>query len=284
MTLVWGTDWHLDFLKSPYAAKNFAAYLMTENPNAQGLVITGDISNGKKLEGHLRELAIGWTKPIYFVLGNHSYYDSSFSDIDSMVKKLTKEVDNLHWLNEGVVKLDGHVLVGVGGWYDAYHGNSRSQVGLADWSEIKDLWPGLNNNDLLIRLIRDRAGQEADTLARLMKTACEGTEDIIVATHVAPYAEAAWHMGKLSDRDWVPWFSSASTGAVIDQFADQYPDKNFIVLCGHGHSPGIYKRRNITVYTGGARYGTPDIAGKLDLQNKKIRTRDSSGKKVNAFW
>ncbi len=280
--LVWTTDTHLNFLRQPSAAKKFAAYLFEENPDAQGLIITGDISDGKRIEDHLRELAEGWEKPIYFVLGNHDYYGSSWSTIDMQIQKLVSEIPNLHWLNEGFHEIDGHAICGCGGWYDAYHGNSNSLVDLNDFYEIRELLPHSRFRPLLLEEIRRRAGFEADTLARHLREACKtDNEIIIVGTHVSPYAGSAWHNGKPSDNEWVPWFSSLSTGVTLDRFAENNPNKEFIVLCGHSHSPGTYQRRdNLIVLTGGAVYKFPDVSGTLNLKDRKATIRDSEKKLI----
>ena len=280
--LVWTSDTHLNFLKPKQATKFFGEALMQENPDATGLIITGDISDGKRLEEHLRQLAAGWTKPIYFVLGNHDYYDSSWKRIDFVVARLTKEIPNLFWLNEGSHEIDGHVICGCGGWYDAYHGNSNSCIDLNDFYIIDELQPQSKYRPLLLEEIRKRAGYEADVLTKHLREACKtDNKVIVVCTHVAPYAESAWHEGKHSDAEWVPWFSSMSTGTVLDRFAENNPEKQFVVLCGHSHGSGIYQRKdNMTVYTGPARYGMPDVTGVLNTKERKLWAYGSSGEKV----
>lgn len=280
--LVWTTDTHLNFLKQSSAAKKFAAYLFEENPDAQGLIITGDISDGKRIEDHLRGLAEGWTKPIFMVLGNHDYYHSSWAVIDAKVQKLVEEIPHLHWLNQGFHEVDGHAICGVGGWYDAYHGNSHSGVELNDFHLIDELVPVGSFRPLLLEEIRKRAGYEADILASQLKEACvTDNEVIIVGTHVPPYAESAMHEGKPSDREWVPWFSSASIGATLDRFAENNPEKKFIVLTGHSHGSGIYQRSdNMTVYTGPAIYGFPNECGVINTKERRLWAYNHLGKKA----
>jgi predicted phosphohydrolase len=287
--LLWISDTHFNFLRptgfySP--VKRFGEYLMEENPDATGLILTGDVSTAGVLIKHLNEFAEGFTKPIYFVLGNHDYYNSSFTKIDDAVGKVVTTIPHLHWLNQGWHIHDGVAVVGVGGWYDAYHGNTNSPVDLNDFYDIVELIPGSRYRDLLLEIIRKRASAEADQLAVMLKEACDADIDtIVVGTHIAPYAESAWHEGKQSDRDWLPWFSSASTGAVLDIYAKRYPDKKFIVFCGHSHGSGIYEpHENMTVYTGKARYSVPDLAGVLYPNERKLWAYDPAGKKVERTY
>lgn len=287
--LLWGSDFHFNFLKSKgfcSPVTRFGEYLMEENPDADGIIITGDISTGTLITKHLKEFALGFTKNIYFVLGNHCYYGSSFEKVDERVAGVVRAVPHLYWLNEGWHTHDGVAVVGVNGWYDAYHGNSNSTIDLNDFYEIRELMPGIRYRDLLLNLVRKKAGEESDRLAVMLKEVCATDVDtIVVGTHVAPYKESAWHEGKPSDDEWVPWFSSASTGAVLDIYAKRHPDKTFIVLCGHSHSPGIYEpHENMTVYTGGARYSMPDLAGVLYPNKRKLWAYDATGQKVERSY
>ena len=272
--ILWCTDLHLNFLRYADGPLEFAKSL---DQNADGLIITGDTSDGYSLEFHLRQLAEGFPKPIYFTLGNHDFYGSSFAKIDKMVIDLTNEVSNLFCLNHGPHKIGDTYIVGVGGWYDGYNGDCNSPVQLADWELIKELRAGKANRRILLKLLRERAALEANVLDYQLKEACEFSDNIIVCTHVPPYAEAAWHQGRPSDRFWVPWFSSGTLGKVIDNNARINHTKTFLVLTGHSHSPGIYYRDNVTVYTGGAKYGFPELNGVLNLTERTIVAADSAG-------
>jgi hypothetical protein len=54
-------------------------------------------------------------------------------------------------------------------------------------------------------------------------------------------------------------------GNMIKAPAAEHPGKSLLVLCGHTHSPGIYRDGNILVLTAGARYGFPDITKTIHL-------------------
>jgi len=281
MSLLFCTDLHTNFLRQKDGAFRFVKNLVINNPKADGLIITGDISSGEVLEDHLTQIAQGFSGHIYMVTGNHDYYNSSFKDIDNLIPKLTDKFSNLHWLNQGWVSYKGISIVGVGGWYDAYYGNSNTQVRISDFNLIEELKHA--HLDLIIKLVRSRAKREADRLDELLadEILVDNRDVVLVATHIPPYPEASWHEGKVSDRDWLPWFSSASTGLVLDKYSSEYPNKKFVVLTGHGHSPGIYKRSsNLVIYTGGAKYYSPELAGIIDVVGGKISTYNSFAEKV----
>jgi predicted phosphodiesterase len=54
-------------------------------------------------------------------------------------------------------------------------------------------------------------------------------------------------------------------GNMISAVAAKHPGKSGLVLCGHTHSFGIYRDRNILVLTAGARYGFPEISKTIHL-------------------
>jgi hypothetical protein len=88
---------------------------------------------------------------------------------------------------------------------------------------------------------------------------------IIVATHVPPFEGAAWHAGKPSEPDYQPFFSSPTMGKILLQAAREHPEKSVEVYCGHTHGKGTYSIENISVFTGNAEYGKPDINGMIEL-------------------
>ena len=265
MCLLVCSDIHLDCFgsRSNQSAKEFGKSLAKENPDADGLIIAGDISTGGLVIEHLKQIYSGFNKPLYFIQGNHDLYNSSFKDMNKKFLYLSKQYPDIHWLqNEAPIKFETFDMVGVTGWYDAYHGNTNSKVTLNDWYCITELMPGVSNRDLLISLIREEAGKQADILYKQLKETTANT--IIVVTHIPPYKEASWYQSEMSDYNtWLPWMSSASTGATIDRYANANPDKNIVVICAHTHSPGIYQKKNVTVYTTKSIMGAPDVYTKL---------------------
>ena len=122
MKLVWMTDIHLEFITAPYFVHIMKQVRETQ---AEGLIITGDISNAYQLITDLKNLSDSVDFPIYFVLGNHDYYSGSFSRVTNRVRRLTRSVKNLKWLTvEDAIELTPTTcIIGHDGWYDGGYGN-----------------------------------------------------------------------------------------------------------------------------------------------------------------
>ena len=107
MRLAWSTDPHLEWLKSKL--NEFIDSLA--NSGAYAIIISGDLSSAEQIKYHLRkfsELPI----PVYFVLGNHDIYGSSFEYVHTTVRKSVRNSKNLVWLSEAdpLSLLNIHIL------------------------------------------------------------------------------------------------------------------------------------------------------------------------------
>lgn len=266
MKLAWLTDIHLNFLHEN-GSRLFGEVIKNE-VECEACVITGDIAEGNSLQFCLSEFKAGFEKPVYFILGNHDYYNRSFKEVDDTVKKyLHKPEDGLVWLRiSDPIKLnDATCLTGCCGFYDGIAGKAGlSNVGMMDWEVIKDFC-GKKRKDLL-SAIKNKAYELSLKAESNLEKACEKYDEIIFATHYPPFPEACWHMGKQSDEDCLPWFTSVTMGNVLTKVALKYPNKKFTVLCGHTHSEGFYKHfDNLVVYTGKAKYYYPDVYKVLEI-------------------
>ena len=268
MKLAWLTDIHLNFLHHENGSRIFGQ-AVREEIDCDACVITGDIAEGNSLQYCLSEFKAGFEKPVYFVLGNHDFYNRSFKEVEDNVKKYLHKPDKgLVWLRiSDPIKLNNNTcLVGCCGFYDGLAGNSfMSHVGMMDWDVIKD-FAGKKRKDLL-GAIKNKSHNLAIKAELNLEKACKaGYDNILFATHYPPFPEACWHMGKQSDENWLPWFTSVMMGNILAKIALKYPKKQFTVLCGHTHSEGIYKHfDNLIVYTGKAVYYKPNVHMVLDL-------------------
>ncbi len=262
--MAWATDIHLNFLGDD-GIDRFCDTLSAEEPDA--FVITGDISEAPTLEGHLKHLAERLDRPIYFVLGNHDYYDGSIARVREKVTRLAAGHPLLHWLPQsGLVALsEDTALVGHGGWGDALLGNGRTtSVRLNDSRLIEEL-AGLEHLESLPTLAR--LGEEAATsLKPHLSEAVARFDKVVVATHVSPYRASCWHMGEPSDGDWAPFFTCKAMGDLLSATFGSARTCQGTVLCGHSHSGGKAQiLPNLEVLTGGAEYGAPSMVQMLTL-------------------
>ncbi len=259
-------DIHLNFLRK-HELIGFMDKIAAEEPDI--LLIGGDIAEAPKLEEYLHILA-ALGKPVYFVLGNHDYYQGSIASVRKRMIELTREKgNNLHWLpEEGIVELDADTaLIGVDGWYDAGYGTPMtSHVIMDEWAyidELKDVRHSWHRPALIERL--ERMGtNETMTARKLLTEALRSYNRVIFITHVPAWKEASYYGGKMSDNNWLPWFSCARMGTMLEELAKKNPDKKIEVYQGHSHGLREYDvLPNLKSRTGAATYGSPEIQKSL---------------------
>jgi predicted MPP superfamily phosphohydrolase len=259
MRVAWVTDIHLEFLDHR-GVKRFLRNLCQQEADA--LLVGGDTGQAASVTHYLELIAAAVQVPIYFVLGNHDYYGGSIGRTRDAVREMTRESQRLCWLdNAGVIGLTSETaLIGHGGWGDARLGNFLSSpVQLNDWRQIEEL-TGLSQTRLIDEL--QQLGEEAACHFRaVLPEALANYPNVVVLTHVPPWAETAWHEGAHSSADWTPWFACGAVGEVLEQAMAAAPDQQMTVLCGHTHGEGITQiLPNLTVHTAPAVYGKPAIA------------------------
>jgi predicted phosphohydrolase len=264
------TDTHLNFAWS-WERRRFAAMLVDERPD--GILLTGDISDGRLLVAHLNELAANLACPIYFVLGNHDFWHKGFEQTYAEVQKMTAKTPNLIWLTlSPVISLTEDVaLVGTEGWYDGLAANPRYLDLTWDWLNIKEL----RHLTRLARLdyYRELSRLEAVRMEDKLRAAVVGHKEIVVMTHIPPWAEAApvktpilSHFKVFRDC-WTAYDVSVHMGQSIERVAKEFPEKKFRVLAGHTHvQTWVQVAPNIEVHVNRAKYlGKPGDAEHLIL-------------------
>lgn len=262
MKICWLTDIHLNFLSLEQRVDFYKTVL---EQDCEAIAITGDIADAPVLVDVLQEMARHLKIPIYFVLGNHDFYHSEIVKVKQAVSQLCANEPLLIWLNEAKVKwlTNDTLLIGQDGWSDGRYGDYQSSnVVLNDSRLIYDLFTQkiLGKNKLLQKM-QQLADADATALEINLEEATKlSAKKIIILTHVAPFVGACWHEGEISDENWLPFFASKATGDVIYNFAEKNPNIEFMVLCGHSHSEGIYQPLcNLLVKTGKAKYYHPEI-------------------------
>jgi len=263
--VAWLTDLHLNFLDFEKVDAFLERVAAT---NSDAVIISGDITESTELISVLRRVERTLARPIYFVLGNHDYYFSSLAEVRRRVDALCQTSKFLKWLNtSGIVRLTSSVaLLGHDGWADGRLGDyERSLVAMNDWRLIEEL-AGLAKEprwEVLKRL----ADEAAEHIRRLLPTALDRFAEAVLVTHVPPFRGACWHEGHISNDEWLPHFSDKAVGDAIVEVMSQRHDRRLTVLCGHTHGKGTYQPLdNVTVLTGGAIYGEPEIQRVLEFE------------------
>jgi len=259
MKLLWLTDLHLDRTDEKQRT-SFCKKLCGNSADA--VVITGDISDARHLPGHLRELGQACSpRPVYFVLGNHDFYGSSFDDVDQSVASVCKDQANLRHLGQGeIIRLGAHdALVGHRGWADGRAGwGSRSPVWNPDHSSIND-FRSLSRRTLW-RRVEELGKASGKYLREVLPYALRCYEHVWLATHVPPFTAAASFNGKLCGGHHLPHYTNLSAGCAINGISKYFPKSRTTILCGHTHSPAAVKvGGNIEVLVGRVSPGSPDI-------------------------
>ena len=117
------SDIHLEYYK------NIDNILKKLKPNKNSiLVLAGDI--GKPRLPTYDQL-LSWVsknyKSVVLIAGNHEYYHSNkiYSHVLPTITELTKKYDNIHFLENGSVMLDGIKFIGCTLWSDVYDGDDK---------------------------------------------------------------------------------------------------------------------------------------------------------------
>ncbi len=265
MKLAWATDIHLDFLRED-GLEAFTRVL--ERSGADAFLVGGDIAKAGSVERHLRSLEARLLRPVYFVLGNHDFYVGSIAGVRAAMAELTRRSGLLRWMPAaGVVRLTPTTaLVGHDGWGDARFGNAdTTPVRLNDFVMIEEL-SGIPRETRRDRL-RALGDEAARFLREILPRAFALCPRVILLTHVPPFRESCWHEGRISNDDWLPYFTCKAVGDALLELARANADRDITVLCGHTHGAGTAEiLPNLRVWTGAAEYGAPRIARLLEIE------------------
>jgi predicted phosphodiesterase len=259
MRLLWLTDLHLD---RPTAEAREQFYLRLKGARFDAAVITGDISCGNKIDGHLADIARASSpRKVYFLLGNHDFYGSSFSEVQKRVERVCGQHGNLRQLGHGEIIALGKsdALIGHQGWADGRGGwGSRSLARNPDFYAIED-FQGLPREEAFGRM-RELGNASAQYFRSRLPYALTCHHRVWIATHVPPFPQAAHYDNRPCSRLHQPFYSNVSAGTVIRGIAESFPDRRLTVLCGHTHCrAAVQAADNIYVLVGAARTGSPDF-------------------------
>lgn len=265
MQIAWITDIHLNFVDSDGIERFCNKILSTD---ADAVLLSGDIGEAPTLGSYLDLLQERLRRPIYFVLGNHDFYQGAIVDVRNQAVAITQQSPWLRWLPavDGVELTPQVALVGHDGWSDGrlgeFHGSS---VRLNDYELIEEL-RGLAKPALLAKL--NALGDEAASyLHRVLLQVLPHFAEVIVLTHVPPFREACLYQGKPGDDEWLPHFTCNAVGDMLVKMAKGHPDHRLTVLCGHAHHAAeVQMLPNLWVKTGAATYREPQLQTVLTFE------------------
>lgn len=255
---LWYSDTHLN-TSWPWSLRSFVRKVNDMKPD--GMFLTGDISNGRRVSDDLSFLASRIDCPIYFVLGNHDYHMRSLGGVHDSVREVCSRHKNLVWMTDsGVVSLSEDVaLVGTEGWYDAAFGNPDFLRFTMDWMLTYDFfrlpWPSI------LSAWRGMAAASAEYIGIKVEEALSTHKEVFVLTHFPPWPEADRAHGTVFERFWLPYNSNSILGTRIEQVAREFKKKRITVLAGHTHSERTIRvRKNVECRVAPAKYtGSPRL-------------------------
>lgn len=281
----WMTDIHLNFLADTLRQ----IFYKQLNNNADIAFITGDIAEATSVVKILEEMAASFKKPIYFVCGNHDFYDGSVvqvrENLQAMCKKSMNTKGQLLYMTQcGAIHTGKTIIVGVDGFADSREGDFyASKVKMNDHFYIEDyynqcdlgqsplVWHDMNVRAKIAAKMKQLADDDALNLEYQIRNALESNPEInrcIVLTHIPPFKENALHQGKPSGSDHLSFYVSKATGDVLLKVAEDYPSVEFDVYCGHSHSHSLHKHtENLLVECGAAKYMSPQIQKLIEISN-----------------
>lgn len=249
---LWMTDLHLDMVY-PWTKLKFLADLAREKP--AGIFLTGDIANGLTVQYELELMARIVDCPIYFTLGNHDLYFSSFQDVHSKLLQSCAKYSNLKWLTvENPIKLSKEVaIIGTDGWSDAQIGNPSYLKFTPDWFLIKE-FRQLSSMKQRVEYYRWLAQKSANQIEYKLELALEENfKTIYIFTHFPPWKEATRDVGTFFEKFWLPYNVNCVLGEAIEKVMKKRKKRRVVICAGHSHCPEYIRiSRNIDCQVGRA--------------------------------
>lgn len=144
------SDLHLEFHRD--AGKAFIESL--DPTGVDVLIVAGDLTVARHLQKTLALFCSRYRHVVY-VIGNHELYDSSPAEVDAIRKStftmantwepgVTSQphaIQNLHWLDNSLVVIDGVRFLGTTLWFAETEESKRYQHTLNDFAAIEDFVP-----------------------------------------------------------------------------------------------------------------------------------------------
>jgi predicted phosphodiesterase len=203
------------------------------------LVLAGDIHTGAKAIPFLNECADEFNHVIY-LLGNHEYYGQKMWELPNKIRAVTECTENLHFLDNGSIIIDGINFIGSTLWSKA---DPMLQFIMNDFRKITCKYAfGYN------KLSPERAFNLHIIAKKLIKNSIIPGEKNVVITHFAPSMEMI-DTARYND-------AKINTGYATDILQEFDPKDISLWISGHTHScydkeiSGIHCVSNCRGYVG----------------------------------
>lgn len=275
--IIWITDPHMPHLDHDDRERWFNGIA-----NHDGyFFITGDFGSAVSTPKILKRIESLAKNKVFVVLGNHDFYGSTITAVRHSLNhegygiQTVDGADKMICYEPGMYQfpyqLDEHTWVaGTGGCGDSNSGTcDPKSFELNDEEFIRELFLARVAGRLKVTL-QDLGTEHAEYLLDLCAKVPEDAKNLLLIAHVPPWTRSAWHQGHMSDDYALPRFCWHQGGVAIDLVAQERPDLNIQVFCGHTHSGGRYAHDKVECHTGGAHYCHPHLNGYIDLRGEQL--------------
>lgn len=137
------SDLHLEFLTIVQVIE--VAEKISYNTSADVLVLAGDICSLNKRSSENLSYFLDRVQDKYedviYVMGNHEYYGTSYSDVKELMKKTVKYRPNLSVLENESVTIGDITFYGTTLWFEETVKSSLIKYNLSDYRCIKEFTP-----------------------------------------------------------------------------------------------------------------------------------------------
>jgi predicted phosphodiesterase len=117
----------------------FSQYQIETVEDTNIIIIAGDFATARKL-GELKAVSQSVSKQVFFVAGNHDYYDGNLSVVNKYLEQIELEIDTFHFLNNSSFIYDDVKLIGCTLWSNFDLAPKPEEYARTVGSSINDFW------------------------------------------------------------------------------------------------------------------------------------------------
>ena len=253
------SDCHLEEVKYYFSKRNTRkhcekiATLPVIPEGVKTLLIGGDLCEARDTE--LLEKTLGYfsneCENVIYIDGNHEFWKEDITKVKAKIQNVVDKFDNVHYLNNNWIEIDGVKIFGTNGWCDyGKDGGVISELNNiyttmkvpADCRKIKDLSATGTGCKLSAYKVISLNKKAKLAVADFVKE--EGKK--IILTHFAPFDKAVYDKLGLFNRNFFD-VRFDTIGLDINDFKDITTDE-LIYAHGHVHCENGYNVDGFDVY------------------------------------